>query len=224
MGGEGSTRTSWEVTRYLLFTHPSLTFPVQKLGEGRKSAPDEVPTMSALARAGLSPRSMLSRYSSLLVERPIRTKTATSLTIAACGDILVQSSAVSTSESVDVGRTARQSSFSMVMAPAAHVWFGYLARYKPATAVLIDQLTFAPAANVLYLSWSFALRQRTLRGLMEELEGKLLPALKASYAVWPAALLLNFSFVPLRFRVLFTNCVGFGYGAWMTFLANDCVP
>ena len=179
------------------------------------------PPMLARLVSGLSPRCVFQRYSSLLVEMPLRTKTATSFTIAACGDVFVQSSSASTSGPIDLGRTARQASFSMLMAPTAHIWYNRLARYPPAMAVLIDQMTFAPVANVLYLGWSFALREKTLQGCTDELRAKLWPATKASYLVWPASLLFNFSFVPLRFRVLFTNFVGFFYGAWMSFLAND---
>lgn len=123
---------------------------------------------------------------------------------------------------LDFRRNARQASFSMLMAPTAHFWFACLSRFRPGVALLIDQLTFAPAANVLYLSWTFAWREGRLQGCHQEVKSKLWSALQASYLVWPAAMFLNFHFVPLNFRVLFTNCVGFWYGAFMTYLANDC--
>ena len=176
-----------------------------------------------LSAAARSPRSLLLKYSAHLAERPIQVKTATSVAIAACGDAVVQAATVPAGEgAIDCKRTTRQASFSMLMTPVAHVWFGYLARFKPGMAVLIDQLTFAPAANVAYIGWSFAFREGGLQGCGREVKNKLWPAMKVTYLVWPAALLLNFTFVPIQFRVLFTNCVGFGYGAFMTFLANDC--
>ena len=174
-------------------------------------------TASALSR----PRTLLLKYSALLAERPIQVKTATSIAIAAVGDTAVQAAAPSGERAVDFQRTTRQASFSLLVTPVAHVWFGYLARFKPFAAVLIDQLTYAPATNAAYIVWSFACREGGLDGCGNELKAKLWPAMKVSYIVWPAALLLNFTFVPIPFRVLFTNCVGLGYGAFMSFLAND---
>ena len=186
------------------------------------------------------PRAVFASYSALLAKRPIQTKTATSFCIAACGDLVVQRygktekpvdctrtekpvDCTRTEKPVDCTRTVRQASFSMLIAPAAHAWFGFLARLRLpiAVAVAVDQLTFAPTANILYLAWSHSVREGSVRGCEDEIRAKLWPALQASYLVWPAAMTLNFAVVPLQYRVLFTNAVGFGYGAFMTSLAND---
>ena len=199
--------------------------PVPSFSKGLVSAVGTAMLAKSALRGSL--RSAWHHYSALLAERPIQTKTASGISVTALGDAMVQAqsfqrTAHDSSFTLDLRRTARQASFSMLMAPTAHFWFACLSRFRPGVALLIDQLTFAPAANVLYLSWTFAWREGRLQGCYQEVKSKLWSALQASYLVWPAAMFLNFHFVPLNFRVLFTNCVGFWYGAFMTYLANDC--
>lgn len=45
------------------------------------------------------------------------------------------------------------------------------------------------------------------------------PALLANWQVWPAIQLINFRFVPLRFRVPFTSACGIAWTLYLSLLA-----
>lgn len=49
---------------------------------------------------------------------------------------------------------------------------------------------------------------------------KLGPTLKANYTLWPAALLVNFAFVPCELRVLYCNVVGLAWAAILSTILN----
>ena len=51
---------------------------------------------------------------------------------------------------------------------------------------------------------------------MEKLRTSLWPTLIENWKVWPAAQVLNFSVVPLKFQILFVNCVAI----WWNFVLS----
>ena len=87
--------------------------------------------------------------------------------------------------------------------------------------IALDQAFLAPFAHVGYFSWIRLLRDGHPGNIKDELEGKLWPALQINYCVWPLATFLNVTTVPLRFRVLFVNCIGLAYGCFLSRAAND---
>ena len=93
--------------------------------------------------------------------------------------------------------------------------------------VLADQALFSPPVHIAYFSWVAAAKSGFSRSLAEvkaDVEAKLLPALKANLVVWPAAIFVNVTLVPLNYRVLFVNGVGLGYGMLMTWMAHSPEP
>jgi len=181
-----------------------------------------------MMRASL--RQALSRYDIALQQAPLRTKALTSSAISAFGDAVVQRSTNGGDSRLDVSRTARQVTFSAIISPVTHSWFKLLALVPsvgpvPASmlCVLADQAVFSPPVHILYFAWTSAARSGFAHSLSEvkaDVEVKLLPALKANLLVWPAAVYLNVTLVPLNYRVLFVNGVGLGYGMLMTWMAH----
>lgn len=167
-------------------------------------------------------------YDHALTAAPYRTKAATSLCVSATGDVLAQQLA-SADGSFDPMRTARQAAWGLMQAPVTHNVFNFLARvpavgFVPASVVgvAVDQLCISPPVHAGYFAWVSAASSGFRRSLTEvkaEVSEKLWPAWKTGLAVWPATIYLNVRFIPLKYRVLFTNVVGVGYGMLMSTMA-----
>jgi len=58
-----------------------------------------------------------------------------------------------------------------------------------------------------------------MKGGLDEINDKLFDTLKANYAVWPLSLIINFYYIPLRFRVLWDSSVGLLYNILVSYIA-----
>jgi protein Mpv17 len=173
----------------------------------------------------------LRAYDAALKESPLRTKGVTSVVIAIMGDTIAQRSATvqPASTNIDVVRCARQSAWSAACSPLAHYWMAFLGRFstRPLLGVAIDQFIYSPPVHIAYLAWiasassGFSSSQAEV---VAEVREKFVPAMQASWCVWPAAIAVNIRFVPSDYRVLFLNVIGLGYGIIMSRLANERLP
>ena len=176
-------------------------------------------------------RRALARYEEALLASPYRTKALTASCISACGDTMVQLSTSPADSELDRVRTARQAFWSLSVSPVMHNWFRLLDHVRPigpvpasVVSVVLDQLFFSPPVHCVYFSWiasassGFTLSVSEIKDKVSE---KLLPALTASLAIWPAAIYFTVTHVPLPYRVLSTNIVGLGYGMLMSWMANS---
>lgn len=104
---------------------------------------------------------------------------------------------------------------TVAFGPAATTWYGFLQRrvaFKSAAStvtarVIADQLLFTPVHLTAFLS-SMAFLEGT--DPAERLRATLVPSYKANLAIWPAVQAVNFSIIPLDYRVLFVNVVALG--------------
>lgn len=84
----------------------------------------------------------------------------------------------------------------------------------------VDQLFFAPVLFACLLPM-FGLSQG-LHGnqLKEKVKQEYFNVLFSCYKLWPAAQLINFYFVPLVFRVNFTNIISLGWNTYLAWIAH----
>jgi protein Mpv17 len=109
-----------------------------------------------------------------------------------------------------------------------HVWYTTLDRNvypddpKCTKAVLtktaLDQLLWAPAFSCVFFFFIHALDGHP-EAAVEAIRNKLGPMLLANYALWPAAHLVNFRFVPSSQRILYINAVQILWSAYLSHLA-----
>jgi protein Mpv17 len=71
----------------------------------------------------------------------------------------------------------------------------------------LDQLFWTPIALVLFFSCFALLEGRSLAALRAQLRAKFLPTLVKGFALWPAAHLINFRYIPNQMRILYVNMV-----------------
>lgn len=110
-----------------------------------------------------------------------------------------------------------------VFGPAATTWLGFLARrvnfkgprITTLARVACDQTLFAPIAIGAFLS-SMAVMEGN--SPTERLETTWWPALKANWMVWPFVQFINFTFLPLQYRLLFANVISIGWNSYLSWV------
>lgn len=112
--------------------------------------------------------------------------------------------------------------------PPGHVWYTTLDRNvypedpKSTKAVItktaLDQLLWAPAFSCVFFFFIHALDGHPEAALYA-IRTKLGPMLLANYALWPAAHLVNFRFVPPSQRILYINAIQVLWSAYLSHLA-----
>lgn len=97
----------------------------------------------------------------------------------------------------------------------ADTWFKFLQRNivtsRPSTTtvarVMMDQCLFAPIGlSVFFAATSLMEGKDPIRKVQESL----IPAYKVNLMVWPWVQFVNFTLIPLHYRLLFVNTVNIG--------------
>lgn len=112
-----------------------------------------------------------------------------------------------------------------IFGPAATTWFGVLQRHVVlnskvttiAARVAADQCVFTPTHLTCFLS-SMAIMEGS--DPIEKLRTAFIPSYKANLTIWPLVQGVNFTFVPLEYRVLFVNLISLGECNWYYFRAG----
>lgn len=103
----------------------------------------------------------------------------------------------------------------VIFAPMAGTWFQFLQRRivlsNPSTTiaarVALDQFLFAPfGLSVFFAATSLMKGEEPLQKIQESL----IPTYKVNLMLWPWVQFVNFTLVPLQYRLLFVNTVNIG--------------
>ncbi|KAJ2706558.1 hypothetical protein H4R19_004998 [Coemansia spiralis] len=132
-------------------------------------------------------------------------------------------------------RTLRYFAYGAAFAQVSFRWHTFLSARFPvqapagtaerplrrkAVAVLkriaVDQAVFAPLACASFVAGMGALEGRHPRELLERMRTQYPQILLAGYCVWPVAQLVNFSVIPLAYRVQFGCTVGLFWNAYLS--------
>lgn len=169
-------------------------------------------------------------YARSLETHPILTKTLTSSSIAALGNIIAQlvfeRRAQGPAFRFQVLNVLRMAGFSAIIAPCIHKWYQFLDKVFGNTSkamsllkLLTDQTLFAGFINSLFFTY-MSIVHGNPKDIPNRLKKDVLPTLKASWKLWPLAQLINFNLVPPRYRVLFGNGVGFVWNIFLSIVGN----
>lgn len=160
------------------------------------------------------------RYTRSNVSHPIVTQ---SLTAAACffvGDILAQALQ---GQAYDAPRTIRLVIFGLcVLGPVGHTWYSWVDKHitKVVEKVALDQLVWAPIFTCVFFAFN-ALLSGAISTVNDEIRGKLLHVLLVNWTFWPAAHVLNFSYVPPQYRILYISLLSIPWNAFLSWMANS---
>jgi protein Mpv17 len=112
----------------------------------------------------------------------------------------------------------------------AHVWYQFLDKHVMSdkassskaivTKMVLDQAIWAPVNTALFYAY-LAFADGRLGSLPDTLQAKLLPTILAGYALWPAAHLINFKYIPSSQRLLYINVINLFWTVYLSGMANS---
>eukprot|EP00579_Thalassiosira_antarctica_P005213 CAMPEP_0201892396 /NCGR_PEP_ID=MMETSP0902-20130614/36389_1 /ASSEMBLY_ACC=CAM_ASM_000551 /TAXON_ID=420261 /ORGANISM="Thalassiosira antarctica, Strain CCMP982" /LENGTH=192 /DNA_ID=CAMNT_0048423839 /DNA_START=11 /DNA_END=589 /DNA_ORIENTATION=+ len=110
--------------------------------------------------------------------------------------------------------------------PISHAWYGILKRtvttqhkvLEIATCMVLDALIFSPVAVAAYFIWRSALEGKDFKRIANKLKEIHYSATLASWRFWPLANIVNFSVVPLEFRVLYNNLLSLFWSGYLSYI------
>ena len=173
---------------------------------------------------------MISAYSRLLDRHPVVTKCVTSGILFSFGDVVSQL-VIEKKKEFDWKRnlflTATGGTY---IAPALHVWYCKLLPIINNTAfktwsktgkvfgsMALDQLAFAPTLLFGFFIFHSGIQGNPMKGV-EVAKDKIMETLYTNWKIWPAATLVNFWFMPLKYQVLFANFIGFFWNIILSYI------
>jgi hypothetical protein len=180
--------------------------------------------------AALSPQSAWSAYKGLLSARPLLTKSVTSAVLAGVSDSLTQrvESKIANDDTChrhDWIRTSHILTTGFVYSgPISHYWFALLERIVKfqnpvlglAGRLLLDALLFSPFTIAGYFTIRTLLEGKGYDAIRLKLQRAWAKSVLAAWKFWPAVNVVNFSIVPLPYRVLYVNVMAL---LWMGYLS-----
>lgn len=170
-------------------------------------------------------------YQSCLQSHPLATKACTSAVLSTVSDVLCQRF----EQKQDRTRTRHVALTGLVWSgPSAHYWYATLEaalrHFVPGIAglpglglrLLLDALVFSPITVFGY----FVVRTLLEQGwrwepIRTKLQTKWAPTVRGAWKFWPLVNVINFSVVPLPYRVLYVNVLSVFWTGYLTFVNSQ---
>ncbi|GMI35137.1 hypothetical protein TrCOL_g13117 [Triparma columacea] len=173
-------------------------------------------------------------YSAVLEASPLRTKAITSATVYAIGDCISQVSTGSDVSTLDRGRILRSSLAGLLgHGPLSHLWYDfseglfqawgwnnwllYGVDWSFVPKVVLDQTTWGPFWNNIYILMLGAMQLRNPREIFKEMKATTIPLIISGLKLWPLAHCITYGVIPLENRLLWVDLVEI---IWVTVLAT----
>jgi peroxisomal membrane protein 2 len=174
----------------------------------------------------MSTTNLFRKYNYLIDSHPIKTKTATCFFIFGLGDYLCQKIELKFEiiKEYSIKRCLLQGSFGIVAAPLLHLQFCYIIpRLFPEHLKysIIKTLLYALTLNDGFFNFMFYFYMDLLSGksfetTVTEFKKKYPQTMIDNWKFWPVISGINFTYVPIQYRVLFDN---FGCIFWNIYLS-----
>lgn len=148
------------------------------------------------------------------------TNVTISVSLSSVGDIIQQTYEIYTKEQdqYDFKRTMHMAFSGAAVGVLCHHWYKILDKFivgKTTDMVikklLLDQLIFSPIMITTFFGSVALFEENPLENFKEEVKDKFVTLYRAEWMVWPPAQIINFYFLPTRFRVLYDNTISLGY-------------
>ncbi|KAH3772579.1 hypothetical protein DPMN_173920 [Dreissena polymorpha] len=155
------------------------------------------------------------------------TNSAISVVMSCTGDALEQHYRILQGEQTQMDwKRSHDIGFSGLLIGAfCHLWYIMLDCWFPGRTLgiavkksLVDQTVSSPICISAFLFVTSFFEGKTSAQMKQELKEKGKILYKAEWMVWPPAQIINFYFVPTRYRVMFGSSVSFGFEWYFSFV------
>ncbi|XP_063363654.1 mpv17-like protein 2 isoform X1 [Cydia amplana] len=148
------------------------------------------------------------------------TNVTISLSLSALGDIAEQSYELYCKEleCYDAKRTLHMACSGVAVGVLCHHWYKVLDKFivgktfdMVVKKLILDQFIFSPIMIVTFFGSLALFEENPLENFQEEVKSKFVTLYQAEWVIWPPAQIINFYFLPTRYRVLYDNTISLGY-------------
>eukprot|EP00980_Cylindrotheca_fusiformis_P016685 scaffold5024_cov136-Cylindrotheca_fusiformis.AAC.14 len=174
----------------------------------------------------------------MLVQKPLITKSVTSCATNAFSDILCQKliqnsdvKGVEETNTLEKERLFHAAATGLVWSgPVTHFWyiilFGKLVSFNEpmlalASQILLDATLFSPVVVSGYFALRSILEGTGWKGIREKWSTRLFSTVVGAWKFWPAVNVVNFSIVPMEFRVLYINVLSVFWSGYLTYVNSE---
>ncbi|CAF0892994.1 unnamed protein product [Brachionus calyciflorus] len=158
---------------------------------------------------------------------------ATNLTISVCfsaaGDAIEQIVEILSNEidNWDRKRTAKLSATGLTVGILCHYWYSFLDLKYPHNTrgivfkkILLNQVIFSPMCILLFFLTLGIVEQSKYTKITNDIQTKGKSIFLAELFIWPPASLINFYFVPFKFRVLYDSVTSLGFDIYNSYIVH----
>ncbi|CAG9329733.1 unnamed protein product [Blepharisma stoltei] len=176
---------------------------------------------------------LIASYNRALNSRPLLTKSISTFFIIGASDALSQYiesrlQKKSYIQNFDMKRCFKLSCYgAFYLAPLLHGWYGFLAKKFPAPGMAstlkklsLDQTFFCSLSIWSFFTAVTLFNGGTLKQGYEKIQKDYWETLIVNWKVWPAAMMINFSFIPLHTQVIFVNFIALFWNSYLSYISN----
>lgn len=153
-----------------------------------------------------------------------------SIGISTLGDLLEQSYEIHTQQidKIDYGRTAHMGFSGFTAGVICHHWYNFLDKIIVGRSLemvikklFLDMFVCSPVIIMSFFATVAIFEEHPLENFTEEVGDKFWTLYKAEWVVWPPAQVINFYFLPTRFRVAYDNSISLGYDIYTSHVKHS---
>ncbi|XP_076029192.1 mpv17-like protein 2 [Oratosquilla oratoria] len=160
----------------------------------------------------------------------LATNIAISLSLSGTGDILQQhyNQMIESQRQWDRVRTRHMTYTGITIGILCHKWYIFLDKKLPGRSgqivfkkLLADQLFFSPICIWVFFLTLGIFRRKDLEEFIEEVKQKGWRLYAAEWVVWPPAQIINFYWLPTKYRVLYDNTISLLYDVYTSYICHE---
>ncbi|ODN06674.1 Mpv17-like protein 2 [Orchesella cincta] len=128
----------------------------------------------------------------------------------------------------EVRRTLNMSGAGVTTGVVCHYWYIWLDKYMPGRTfkiamkkMLLDQVINSPITIATFFITLAVLERSSATEFIQELRAKSWRLYLAEWVIWPPAQLINFFWLPLKYRVLYDNTISMCYDVYTSYVKHE---
>lgn len=148
--------------------------------------------------------------------------------ISFCNSFITSSQVFIAGGPIDWKRLATLSFFGFIYhGPSGHYFYNWLDKQIPGTdaipvfsKVAFDQVIWCPIFMSVFFTYLGLVNGDSLNTIGNKIKSDLLTACQGSWKVWPLVHLINFKFVPNKWRIPYINAVQIAFNMFLSLLGS----